>query len=407
MGVNKGKIEILAGNVADIPAALANGATWSQIFFALDTFDIWCGSSGGNRKVGAGGYQPVDATLTAFAALTIAANSLTIGTGADAFSQTTFAANTFPARSSSGNLVAKTITDFGLSLVDDADAAAARTTLALGTLATQSGTAYVSGGTDVALADGGTGASLSDPGANKLWGWDDTDNAIGFWIIGSGLSYDHSTHTLSASGGGGGSPGGSNTYVQYNDSSSFGGDANFTWSKGNQTLTVTGKVSQYPLVVEVPSTSLGVRINYDTNTFTTVLGSAAGAGQFTDGTRSVTLANGGVAAQFTDGTRFVQFGDGSFAICITAGNFQFQSGGNIETDTSTGTKIGTAANQLLGFYGAATVVQPATTGTTSGFTQNSGSNVNVDSVFTGNTGSAAYTIGDVVKALKDLGLLAA
>lgn len=49
------------------------------------------------------------------------------------------------------------------------------------------------------LANGGTGASLSDPGANKLWGWDDTDNSIGFWTIGSGLSYDHGTHTLSAS----------------------------------------------------------------------------------------------------------------------------------------------------------------------------------------------------------------
>lgn len=76
-------------------------------------------------------FQSVDATLTAFAALTIAANSLTIGTGADAFSQTTFAANTFPARASSGSLEAKTITDFGLSLVDDATASDARTTLGL------------------------------------------------------------------------------------------------------------------------------------------------------------------------------------------------------------------------------------------------------------------------------------
>ena len=75
--------------------------------------------------------QPLDATLTAFAALTIAAESLTIGTGADAFSQTTFAANTFPARASTGSLVAKTITDFGLSLVDDAAASDARTTLGL------------------------------------------------------------------------------------------------------------------------------------------------------------------------------------------------------------------------------------------------------------------------------------
>jgi hypothetical protein len=75
--------------------------------------------------------QPVDATLTALAGLTIAADSLSIGTGADAFTQVTFAANTFPAKSSAGALVAKTITDFGLSLVDDTDATTARTTLGL------------------------------------------------------------------------------------------------------------------------------------------------------------------------------------------------------------------------------------------------------------------------------------
>ena len=76
-------------------------------------------------------FQPLDATLTALAGLTIAASSLSIGSGADAFSQTTFAANTFPARASTGSLVAKTITDFGLSLVDDANAAAGLTTLGI------------------------------------------------------------------------------------------------------------------------------------------------------------------------------------------------------------------------------------------------------------------------------------
>lgn len=50
------------------------------------------------------------------------------------------------------------------------------------------------------LANGGTAANLTDPGANRLWGWDDTDNSIGFWTIGSGLSYDHATHTLSSTG---------------------------------------------------------------------------------------------------------------------------------------------------------------------------------------------------------------
>ena len=114
------------------------GAWANRTIAQLKTDLSLSGSNTGDQDLS--GLQPLDATLTAFAALTIAANSLTIGTGADAFSQTSFSANTFPARASTGDLVAKTITDFGLSLVDDADASTARTTLGLGTLATQSGT---------------------------------------------------------------------------------------------------------------------------------------------------------------------------------------------------------------------------------------------------------------------------
>ena len=92
--------------------------------------------------------QPLDATLTALANLTIAANSLAIGTGADAFTQATFAANTLPARASTGSLGAKPITDFGLSLIDDVAASNARTTLGLGTIATQDASSVaISGGT--------------------------------------------------------------------------------------------------------------------------------------------------------------------------------------------------------------------------------------------------------------------
>jgi len=89
------------------------------------------------------GYQPLDDTLTELAANNWVANALPIGDGADSMSQVTFAANTFPARASAGNLAAKTITDFGLSLVDDANAGAARTTLGLGTMATQDAADYV------------------------------------------------------------------------------------------------------------------------------------------------------------------------------------------------------------------------------------------------------------------------
>lgn len=92
-------------------------------------------------------YQPLDATLTALAAQDWAANSIPIGSGANTLAQVSFAANMFPARASSGNLVAKPITDFGLSLVNVANAAAGRSLLATPTI----GDAVAGGGTNRVL----------------------------------------------------------------------------------------------------------------------------------------------------------------------------------------------------------------------------------------------------------------
>jgi len=44
------------------------------------------------------------------------------------------------------------------------------------------------------------------------------------------------------SGGGGGTPGGSNTYVQYNDSGAFQGSANFIWDNSNSRLVINGQI---------------------------------------------------------------------------------------------------------------------------------------------------------------------
>lgn len=81
----------------------------------------------------------------------------------------------------------------------------------------------------------------------------------------------------------------------------------------------------------------------------------------------------------------------------------------VSKDSTTGaiTVTATLTGTTAGFFGATPVAQPDTTGTTTGFTAGSGTAVLDDSTFTGDTGSTAYTIGDVVKALKDLGLLAA
>ena len=74
--------------------------------------------------------------------------------------------------------------------------------------------------------------------------------------------------------------------------------------------------------------------------------------------------------------------------------------------TSTGTKIGTAAGQKIGFFNATPVVQQNGTGEGTGFTAVGGTGVNDQSTFTGNVGSTAYRINDIVKALKNLGILA-
>jgi len=80
--------------------------------------------------------------------------------------------------------------------------------------------------------------------------------------------------------------------------------------------------------------------------------------------------------------------------------------GNVVLATGTGTKIGTATSQKLGFFNATPVIQQAGTGETVGFTAGGGTTVTDASTFTGNVGATAYRLSDVVKALKNLGILA-
>ena len=70
-------------------------------------------------------------------------------------------------------------------------------------------------------------------------------------------------------------------------------------------------------------------------------------------------------------------------------------------------KVGLAASDTIGLFGATPIAQPNGTGETTGHAAVGGTNVNASDTFTGNTGTLAYTINDVVKALKNLGILEA
>lgn len=74
--------------------------------------------------------------------------------------------------------------------------------------------------------------------------------------------------------------------------------------------------------------------------------------------------------------------------------------------TSTGTKIGTAATQKIGFFNATPAAQQTAAALTTGTSGGSGTALHANATITGNVGSTAYTVGDIVKALKTLGLLA-
>ena len=51
------------------------------------------------------------------------------------------------------------------------------------------------------------------------------------------------------------------------------------------------------------------------------------------------------------------------------------------------------------------IAQPTAGHITTGYTQGTGESVLIDGKFTGATGSTSYTIGDIVSALKKLGLI--
>ena len=89
-------------------------------------------------------------------------------------------------------------------------------------------------------------------------------------------------------------------------------------------------------------------------------------------------------------------------VCAITGNVTATTGtstfNNVEVTGNAG--IGSAAADTIGFYGATKIVQPTTAVTAAAFVANTSGISNDTATFGG------YTMGQVVAALKNLGLLA-
>ncbi len=169
------------------------------------------------------------------------------------------------------------------------------------------------------------------------------------------------------------------------------------------TLTVTSAAASAFAVGRLGATTPSLAIDASTSTcITGLLIKSAGTG----GGLAVTTTGGAAEALTIDskGTGTLTLNGTATGAIVMGANVTISTK-NIVTDTSTGTKIGTATTQKLGFFNATPVVQPAASTDATTGASGSVTGVFLNTTFTGG-GTAAYTVGGVVLALKALGLLA-
>lgn len=91
---------------------------------------------------------------------------------------------------------------------------------------------------------------------------------------------------------------------------------------------------------------------------------------------------------------------------MAAPNIEISTNPTSTGNNTSGVRIGETTSQVVGFYGETGSAQHSTTGNVAGFAAGAGTASKSDSVWTGGVGSTAYTVGDVVRALKNLGIMA-
>jgi hypothetical protein len=244
--------------------------TSGKTFNVTNTLTL-SGTDGSTLNIGTGGtlgtaaytaasaYQPIDTDLTTIAGLTATTDNFIIGVSSAWASRT----------------AAQARTTLGLVIGTNVQAWDADLDALAGIAGVQGDIIYRNASTWVRLAPGTDGNQLTTHGASANPTWDSASaggggNAFGTIAVSgqtsvvadaapdtltlvAGTNVTITTDagaadsvTINATGGGGGTPGGSDTYVQYNDVGVFGGDSGLTFNETTNALTVSSNVSVGP-----------------------------------------------------------------------------------------------------------------------------------------------------------------